>query len=117
MSLGADLASLRDLRRALDDWLEQHYVPANARAALVLATHEAAVNAIEHARADETAVAAEINGALVTVSVTNAGGRWTEAHTRGEDRGRGLTLIRGLMTDIDIRNDGKQTTAVLHLEF
>jgi anti-sigma regulatory factor (Ser/Thr protein kinase) len=116
MILSADVSMLGELRRSLTSWLEAHGVSRDVRDAVVLATHEAAVNAIEHARADATMITAAIDSDFVDVIVTNSGGPWTTQRHLDEERGRGISLIKGLMSEAVIHNDGHKTTAVMRLE-
>ena len=97
-----DLAHLRVLRRALADWLAAAEVEVSAREAVVLATHEAAGNAMQHAGASVIVWASRDPGG-VTVVVRNAG-RWKESDG-SEFRGRGLPLMRGLMSNVVIASD------------
>jgi anti-sigma regulatory factor (Ser/Thr protein kinase) len=70
-----------------------------------LATHEAAANAVEHAQAG-VVVTVSRDGNRVTVVVRNAGG-WNEPDG-DKYRGRGLILMRGLMSLVEVgsRPDG-----------
>jgi anti-sigma regulatory factor (Ser/Thr protein kinase) len=88
MQLAPAAVQLAPLRSSLAGWLAQAEVEPNAGAAIVLAAHEAAANAIEHAHAG-VVVTASCDGDRVTVVVTNAGG-WKE-WGGDEYRGRGLT--------------------------
>ena len=97
--LPPDLAQLALLRRLLAAWLARVEVDAIASDAVILATHEAAANAVEHARA-EVVVTGFRDEDRVTVLVRNSGG-WKESDG-SEFRGRGLVLIRGLMSKVDI---------------
>jgi anti-sigma regulatory factor (Ser/Thr protein kinase) len=107
---------LADLRRSLTSWLESHGASSDAQDAVVLATHEAAVNAIEHGRAAETTITAAMDTHVVDIIVTNTGAPWTATDHGNEERGRGITLIKGLMTETAIHNDGRKTTAVMRLQ-
>src|ERR1044071_1180925 len=115
MTLPPDVSMLGALRRSLNNWLERHGASPEARDAVVLATHEAAANAIEHGHAAETTITAALDTDFVDVIVTNTGGHWTAVHEDDEQRGRGITLIKGLMTETKIHNDGQKTTAVMRL--
>ena len=97
--LPPDLAQLRLLRRRLADWLAETGVEPRAGEAIVLATHEAAGNAIQHAAASVIVLAARDRAGL-TVIVRNAG-TWKE-FDGSEYRGRGLPLMRELMSSVHI---------------
>jgi anti-sigma regulatory factor (Ser/Thr protein kinase) len=116
MTLPADVSMLADLRRSLTSWLESHGAPPEARDAVVLATHEAVVNAIEHGQAAETTITAAIDTDVVDILVTNSGGPWAATDHVTEERGRGIGLIKGLMTETAIHNDGRKTTAIMRLQ-
>ena len=101
---------LADLRRALIDWLRQAEISERDRASIVLATHEAAANAIEHADSHEPVqVRAQLAKGLVTVEVMDRG-RWEPQAASGHDRGRGLQLIEDLVFELQIEKDPRGTT-------
>ena len=85
------------------------------RAAVVLATHEAVANAIQHAGAPNPVVVrgdADADGVVIEVSDD---GRWkAPADPPSEERGRGLTLIRSLVSDAQIRTGARGTTVRIH---
>lgn len=99
IDLPLDVAQLGLLRRSLADWLLRAEVEPSASAAVILATHEAAANAMEHAHAAPS-VTGSCDQDRVTVVVRNAG-EWKESDG-SEYRGRGLILMRGLMSQVDI---------------
>ena len=116
MTRPADASMLADLRRSWAIGLESHGAPSDAQDAVVLATHEAAANAIEHGRPAETTITAAMDTNVVDIIVTNTGEPWTATdHGNDDDGGRGITLIKGLMTETAIHNDGRKTTAVMRL--
>ena len=81
---------------------------------ITLAVSEACTNAIEHAYspapAEFTLHAAAVDGE-VTFVVTDAG-RWRAP--RGQDRGRGLTIIRAAMDDVEVNSSETGTEIVMH---
>jgi anti-sigma regulatory factor (Ser/Thr protein kinase) len=110
MSLPNDLHCLSELRRALDQWLESQKVDAEARAAVILATHEAAANAVQHANSREPiTVNAGLDNGNVIVEVQDTG-QWTTALFDNEERGRGLIMIAALMQDVAVETEGPGTT-------
>jgi anti-sigma regulatory factor (Ser/Thr protein kinase) len=110
--LPPDLARLGSLRRALADWLTRADVEASAREAVVLAAHEAAANAVQHA--DSAVIVTGFrDGDGVTVVVRNAG-PWREAQ-RSEFRGRGLPLMHGLMSSVEVASDDGGSVVQLRL--
>jgi len=103
ITLRDDRPSLGELRAALQRWLNEQATDEAASAAVILATHEAAANALEHgggtvivrARLDEGAVLVEVHDQ----------GRWQPPVGGDDARGRGLVLIRGLMHSVKIETD------------
>jgi serine/threonine-protein kinase RsbW len=108
VSLPPDLLRLRELRKALAAWLETVDVPPSQRDPVVLATHEAAANSIEHACGRVT-VRAVRDPDKVIVVVTNSG-RWKGPNPPKVERGSGMVLMQGLMSRFEIRVDPERTT-------
>lgn len=109
-SLGLDLSLLRGLRRALHSWLVDVGVDERAADDIVLATHEAAANAIEHAvLGTEVTVRGARDEDRLIVVVTNACA-WKRSRSTPESRGRGLLLMESLMTKVEIQTRSKVTT-------
>ena len=90
------------MRHSLTSWLELTDATAHVRDAVLLATHEAAANAIEHGQPESpvsiSATQDEAGG--FTVEVTNLGG-WVEPEP-GHD-GRGLAMMSELMSEVAIQ--------------
>jgi len=108
-SLALDLFLLRGLRRDLAAWLARMRVAGEVRDAIILATHEATANAIEHARlGSEVTLRAVRDADKVIIVVTNAG-EWKEPRSSDERRGRGLTMITRLMSDLEIQVKSHRT--------
>jgi signal transduction histidine kinase/serine phosphatase RsbU (regulator of sigma subunit) len=102
LSLGAVPASLAPLRRALGRWLDANDVEPQVAYDIVLAVNESATNAIEHAYGPGHAkfeFEAVREGDAVEVVVRDRG-HWRPA--RGEHRGRGLSVMRATMDDVDV---------------
>jgi anti-sigma regulatory factor (Ser/Thr protein kinase) len=99
IELPPDVAQLASLRRSLSDWFAGAEVGPRASEAVILATHEAVANAMEHAHAG-VVVTGSRDQDRVTVVVRNSGG-W-KGSDGSEHRGSGLTLVRGLMSQVDI---------------
>jgi anti-sigma regulatory factor (Ser/Thr protein kinase) len=105
--------SLAMMRRALTQWLEAAGVGAGDVGAITLACGEAAANAVEHAYGPDDGsfeLRAAREGEEIRLEIRDRG-RWRAQ--RGEDRGRGLTLMKGLLDEValDPRADG--TTVVM----
>jgi anti-sigma regulatory factor (Ser/Thr protein kinase) len=109
-TLPPDFAVLAGLRRSLATWLERAGVPDPRRADVVLATHEAAANAIEHAGcAGPVGVRARLAHGALTIEISDQG-RWKAGGLADEERGRGLKLIAGLVSNVEIDMDAGGTT-------
>jgi serine/threonine-protein kinase RsbW len=111
-SLRADLSALGDLRSSLSAWLESSGVPEEAQDSVVLATHEAVANAIEHAAsANGVTVTGERNGRALVIVVTNEG-EWKRP-SPDVARGRGLAVMASLMSELEIRTESRRTTVLM----
>lgn len=109
----ADAQALGGLRHLLRRWLAGHGASADETYDITVAVQEAAANAVEHAYAPGAAafsVDAEHRDGEVTVTVTDRG-NWRAA--RGQNRGRGLPLMEGLMETVDVRSGDGGTSVVL----
>jgi anti-sigma regulatory factor (Ser/Thr protein kinase) len=97
------------LRRELGVWLEHVGVPDEIRDDVILATHEAAANAIEHAElGTEIRVSGVLDDDKLLVIVTNSG-VWKRPRSDDEMRGRGLTIMKALMSDLEIQVRDRRT--------
>ena len=113
-SLPPDLSGLRELRHDLADWLERVGVSGSERDAVVLATHEAAANGIEHASARVVVRGVRDEEKLLVV-VSNSG-RWRGRPWDEPRGGSGLTVIRGLMSELDINVGQGRTTVRMRMD-
>ena len=85
------------------------------RAAVVLATHEAVANAIQHAGAPGHVVVRGESGSDGVVIEVSDDGHWKPPDDPpSEERGRGLTLIRSLVSDAQIKTGDRGTTVRIH---
>ncbi len=115
LELGLDggAVSLRHARDALRAWLLG--TPAETMEAhdIVLATWEACANATEHGRSDSgfTLSAELIGDDMVRVVVTDAGSWLPPAEP--SDRGRGVQLMRSLMSSVEIEPGPRGTRVTL----
>ena len=108
--LAPEPALLADLRHALADWLREAEISERVWSSIVLATHEAAANAIEHAGSSGAVqVDARLAEGSVTVEISDHG-RWKPQVRRSEDRGRGLELIQALVSETSIQRQPRGTT-------
>ena len=104
-----DVEGLAAMRHGLADWLESSGVGEAQCADVVLASHEAVANALEHAHGrPPVLVRASCVECGVVVEVLDSGCWKPQQLPPPEDRGRGLGLIRGLVTNAEIirRQDG-----------
>ena len=109
----ADADALGGLRHLLRRWLAGHGAGPDETYDITVAVQEAAANAVEHAYAPGMAafsVDAEHREGQVVVTVTDRG-NWRDA--RGENRGRGLPLMRGLMESVDVEPADGGTSVVM----
>jgi GAF domain-containing protein/anti-sigma regulatory factor (Ser/Thr protein kinase) len=105
---------LAGLRRTTRAWLTGIGVAAPAADDIVVAVNEAAANAVEHAyglRDAQFAVRAHRDADQVVVEIFDSGNWRTERAT--PDRGRGLDLIRALMSTVDVVVGSSGTTVRL----
>ena len=112
LSVPAQPGRLRDVRRWLETWLRGHGIDDERAEDLVLAAHEAAMNTVEHAyglTGGPLDLHAERDDEVIEVRVRDHG-RWRAADPRREDRGRGETMMRRLVDEVEIeRGDGGTT--------
>ena len=109
------LTALASLRHSLDAWLEGGGMGEPPRAAVVLATHEAVANAIQHAGAPSPVVVrGDADGDGVVIEVSDDGHWKPPADPPSEERGRGLTLIRSLVSDAQVWTGDRGTTVRIH---
>jgi anti-sigma regulatory factor (Ser/Thr protein kinase)/putative methionine-R-sulfoxide reductase with GAF domain len=119
LDLPADPGVLSGTRRILRRWLRQHGAEEPLLSEVALAVNEACANAIEHAYAPGPASfqiqatiepGAQEEPGTVVVSVTDTG-NWRPA--RGENRGRGLTIIETAMDDFEVNTSSNGTEIVM----
>ena len=113
VTLPAEPGALAPLRRRLGVWLEHAGAGREESYDIVLATCEAAANAIEHAYGPaegKFGVTARAADSEVTVEVHDWG-RWRDP--RDPRRGRGLVVMRELMDDVSVNTDGEGTNVRL----
>jgi PAS domain S-box-containing protein len=113
LSLPAEPESLALLRRRLERFL--HAVGADELESyeIMLTVCEAAGNAIEHAYGPGDAVF-DVEAALVAdelIASVRDRGHWRDR--RGEHRGRGIKIIRGLMDDVNIESQNGGTLVTM----
>ena len=111
VSLPAEAESITLVRRVMGRWLDEAGASDDEVGEITLACSEACANAIEHAYGpDATSFEVEASSSSdgVTLVVRDTG-QWREP--RGRNRGRGFTLMRGLMDHVEVTR-GDDGTAV-----
>jgi anti-sigma regulatory factor (Ser/Thr protein kinase) len=109
-TVAADIACLGALRHSLTAWLEHAGVTEPPRSDVVLATHEAAANAIEHSGTrTPIGVQGDITDRTVSIEISDAG-QWKPGGPPSDERGRGLALITALVTKLEVRKNELGTT-------
>ena len=113
----AHVSQVSATRRALRGWLKRAGVDPGETMKVLIAAGEAVANAIEHGhrespegrvRLDATALVDEVQ-----LTITDTGGWKTPEPASNAHRGRGITLMRGLMQDVTIEPDAAGTTVHL----
>jgi anti-sigma regulatory factor (Ser/Thr protein kinase) len=108
------VGALAPLRHALAAWLDRRDMSERSREAVILATHEAVANAIQHSgTADRIRVWADAKPDGLTIEVSDAGAWRIPDDPPPLERGRGLNLIRSLVSDATILTDAGGTTVRL----
>lgn len=110
-------AELPALRSQLSDWLEAMRVPAQTRFDVLLATHEAAKNAIAHAGpSDFVNVRASIEEDDVVVEVLDTNAEPWELDSGNGAEMRGLTLIHALARHVETVQQPDGTAIVMLID-
>jgi anti-sigma regulatory factor (Ser/Thr protein kinase) len=113
----AHASSLAPTRKALRSWLTRARVSPDQATNVLIAAGEAVANAIEHGHRYSPEGTISL-GAIalvdqVHVTVTDTGSWKPPQPSANADRGRGITLMRGLMHDVTINPDTAGTTVHL----
>jgi anti-sigma regulatory factor (Ser/Thr protein kinase)/putative methionine-R-sulfoxide reductase with GAF domain len=109
----ANAEQLAPIRHLIRRWIASHGGTDDDCAAFAIAVTEACANAVEHAYGPEDAtieIDATLEGDVATVSVGDRGA-WREP--RGENRGRGIPVMREFMDDVRIDRGDEGTTVSL----
>jgi len=118
MKFSADVNHLAPSRAALRSWLTQAGVEPDQIQDVLIAAGEAVANAIEHGYRDrpEGSVSLRATAVVDALQVTVIdGGSWkTPRVDPASNRGRGITLMRGLMEDFTIHSNDAGTIVQLH---
>jgi anti-sigma regulatory factor (Ser/Thr protein kinase)/putative methionine-R-sulfoxide reductase with GAF domain len=111
--LPSDPESITLVRRAIGRWLDDAGASQEEVGEITLACSEACANVIEHAYGPaltEFEVEASSSPDAVTVVVRDTG-QWRPP--RGTNRGRGMTLMKGLMDKVELHRGSEGTTVHL----
>jgi anti-sigma regulatory factor (Ser/Thr protein kinase) len=113
LTIGTQPEDLAGVRRAIRAWLEPSGATETEIEATVLAANEACANAVEHAYGPGDAtfdLRGEWSPDTIRVTISDWGS-WRAP--RGEQRGRGITLMRAFMDDVEIIPSETGTTVHL----
>jgi anti-sigma regulatory factor (Ser/Thr protein kinase) len=101
LSFPTEDVHLGGIRRALGDWLDEQGACGATRSAVVLATHEAVANAVEHSRTGHSVIIrGRADHGKVTIEVSDDGD-WQQATFEDQERGRGLMMIAALVDEFE----------------
>jgi PAS domain S-box-containing protein len=118
MNFAVDASDLAPGRAALRGWLTKAGVEPDQIQDVLIAAGEAVANAIEHGHRDRIdgtiSLQATAVGDGLQVTVTDTGAWRTPADTAGSHRGRGISLMRHLMEDLNIHSSGSGTTVHMY---
>lgn len=117
MIFPADVSQLARTRTALRTWLTRARVGPDQAHDMVVATGEAVANAIEHGHRDNPQGSISLRATAfrdhVQFTITDNGSWKPPKAATNSHRGRGITLMRALMHDVDIHPDTTGTTVHL----
>jgi anti-sigma regulatory factor (Ser/Thr protein kinase)/putative methionine-R-sulfoxide reductase with GAF domain len=112
-TLPAEPKALAQVRRILRRWLHERGADEGEVAEITIAVSEACANAIEHAYSpspDTFELHGRVRDGQVTMTVRDRG-RWRPP--RGQNRGRGLSIIVAAMDDVQIDRTAEGTEVVM----
>jgi anti-sigma regulatory factor (Ser/Thr protein kinase)/putative methionine-R-sulfoxide reductase with GAF domain len=113
LRLPTEPSVLADARRIVRRWLRSQAVPEHDSREVVLAISEVCANAIEHAYPPSPAefeLTARRDGDRIEFVVRDRGA-WRKP--RGVNRGRGLTVVRAAMDEVEIKPSDSGTEVVM----
>jgi PAS domain S-box-containing protein len=118
MDFAVDASDLAPGRAALRSWLTKAGVEPGQIQDVLIAAGEAVANAIEHGHRDRPEGAISLRATAVgdglQVTVTDTGAWKTPRDSAGSHRGRGISLMRHLMEDLNIQSSGTGTTVHMY---
>jgi anti-sigma regulatory factor (Ser/Thr protein kinase) len=118
VAVAARPGQLAALRRLLREWLVRAKVNEQDASAVQIAVGEATTNAVEHAYVgtDPGLVRLTVRlgkGGVLSIQVSDLG-RWRVQKT-GPNRGRGLSMMRAVMDEVQVRRRHDGTTVLMRL--
>jgi anti-sigma regulatory factor (Ser/Thr protein kinase) len=118
MDFAADASQLAPSRDALRSWLTNAGVGTEQIQDVLIATGEAVSNAIEHGHRDRPDGIVSLRASAVVdrlqVTIVDTGAWKQPREVADISRGRGITLMRGLMEDFTIHSDDVGTTVHMY---
>jgi PAS domain S-box-containing protein len=118
MKFAADINHLAPSRAALRSWLTQAGVEPDQIQDVLIATGEAVANAIEHGHRDRPEGIVSLHATAVVdrlqVTVIDTGTWKTPREVPDISRGRGITLMRGLMEGFTLHSNDAGTTVHMY---
>jgi PAS domain S-box-containing protein len=118
MAFAADVRQLAPSRAALRSWLTEAGVEPGQVQDMLVAAGEAVANAIEHGHRDRPEGIISLRATAVVdglqVSVVDSGVWKTPRHVPGDNRGRGIALMRCLVQDLSIHSSDSGTTVHMY---
>ncbi|MGD1108921.1 MAG: SpoIIE family protein phosphatase, partial [Mycobacterium sp.] len=118
MNFAVDASDLAPGRATLRSWLTKAGVDPGQIQDVLIAAGEAVANAIEHGYRDGSEgtilLRATVVGDGLQVTVTDTGAWKTPRDSAGSHRGRGISLMRHLMEDLNIQSSGAGTTVHMY---
>ena len=116
LTFQADVSNLAPARHALRSWLTRARVDPDQSLNVLIAAGEAVANAIEHGHRNSPgtiSLEATVLVDEVQLTITDTGSWKTPQPAANPHRGRGITLMRGLMHDVTIDPETAGTTVHL----
>ena len=116
LTFQADVSNLAPARHALRSWLTRARVDPDQSLNVLIAAGEAVANAIEHGHRNSPgtiSLDATVLVDEVQLTITDTGSWKTPQPAANPHRGRGITLMRGLMHDVTINPETAGTTVHL----
>ncbi|MFD4442966.1 ATP-binding protein [Nocardia sp. NPDC058519] len=108
LTFPAEAAGLAPARHAMQAWLDRCAVDAEHAGDVLLAVGEACANAVEHSHRDGSAgvvrVVASVTGDDLLITVSDDGSWKHSPSAPAAHRGRGLELMRALMTEVQVHS-------------